>query len=64
VGGRHERGNVLIRVGNPFGPLVETGTVGVDDGCSSVKDLLCCGYAVGIFAFSISVRGSGGALIV
>ena len=30
--GCNECGNVLIRVGNPFGPLVETGTVGVDDG--------------------------------
>ena len=29
---RHERGNVLVCVGHPFGPLVQASTVGVDDG--------------------------------
>ena len=41
VSGCHERGNVLVRVGHPFGPLMQTGAVSMDR--RSLSIFLCMG---------------------
>ena len=40
--GGNERGNVLVRIRNPFGPLMKTRTVGVDCRRCVVQDLARC----------------------
>ena len=48
VGGRHERGDVLVRVGHPIGALVQASAVSVDEGGCGQQNLASCGHSVGV----------------